>query len=141
VGSALDFTTDLTPILYALLSLTVIRMLPVAIAMRGVGLRRDTIGLMGWFGPRGLASVVFTILALQEFTTANHAIDVLVAVATWTILLSVLAHGLSARPLAAWYARRLAQTEEPTMELADAPELRLRRSILHTAPSVGSKTE
>ena len=103
-------------------------MLPVAVAMTGMQLRRDTTGLMGWFGPRGLASVVFTILAWQEFALAGRGVDVLVAVATWTILLSVLAHGLSARPLAAWYAGRLAKATGPLVELADAPELRRRRA-------------
>jgi hypothetical protein len=62
---------------------------------------------MGWFGPRGLASVVFTLLAFVRLEQAGRPIDTLEAVATWTILLSVPAHGLSAQPLAAWYARRL----------------------------------
>jgi hypothetical protein len=63
--------------------------------------------LMGWFGPRGLASVVFTLMAVERFTEVSRPADTLVATATWTILLSVVAHGLSAMPLSAWYARRL----------------------------------
>src|SRR6185437_10676478 len=62
------FSQDLTarPIIYAILSLTVIRMLPVAISLAGDHLRPATVAFMGWFGPRGLASVVFTLLALEE---------------------------------------------------------------------------
>ncbi len=132
VTETLSLTTDLTPIIYALLSLTVVRMIPVGVALLRSGLRRDTIALMGWFGPRGLASVVFTIIAFEEFSVAGRAVDTLVAVATWTILLSVLAHGLSAKPLAAWYSRRLAQSNDAALEeMADAPELRLRRAALH----------
>ena len=55
------------PIVYAILSLTVIRMVPVAIALIGTHLRPATVAFMGWFGPRGLASVVFTLIALEEF--------------------------------------------------------------------------
>ena len=54
------------PILYAILSLTVVRMAPVALALRGMGLHRDTVGPMGWFGPRGLASVVFTWMVRND---------------------------------------------------------------------------
>ena len=107
VTTVLRYNTSWRPILYAILSLTVVRMAPVALALRGVGLRRDTVSLMGWFGPRGLASVVFTLMALEKFTEANRPADLLIAAATWTILLSVVAHGLSATPLSAWYARRL----------------------------------
>lgn len=127
---ALRYTVDWRPIVYALLSLTVIRMLPVAVALWRTGLRRDTIALMGWFGPRGLASVVFTLLAYVAFEEAGRSIDTLFAVACWTILLSVLAHGLSAVPLSAWYARRLAQAGGSPAELVDMTELRSRRQLL-----------
>ena len=100
------YSSDWQPILYAILSLTVVRMAPVALAMLGTGLRRDTVALMGWFRPRGLASVVFTLIALEELQAADKAVDTLVATATWTILFSVVAHGLSATPLSVWYARR-----------------------------------
>ena len=52
--------------LYALASLTVIRMLPVAMAMLGSGARRPTVAFLGWFGPRGLASIVFAVIVVQE---------------------------------------------------------------------------
>jgi len=127
---ALRFTADWRPIAYAILSLTVIRMVPVAIALAGAGLRRDTVALMGWFGPRGLASVVFTLLAFVEFEAVGHSIDTLLVVASWTILFSVVAHGLSAVPLSAWYAQRLANVTGPQAELVDVPELPSRRTLL-----------
>jgi NhaP-type Na+/H+ or K+/H+ antiporter len=118
------------PILYAVLSLTAIRMLPVALALRGTGLRRDTVALMGWFGPRGLASVVFTLIAFERFQEAGRPVDALILAATWTILLSVFAHGISATPLSIGYARRLEATPESPIEMADMPELRRRRHVL-----------
>jgi sodium/hydrogen antiporter len=130
VAPVLSKLTGWRPILYAILSLTVVRMAPVALALRGAGLRRDTVALMGWFGPRGLASVVFTLMALERFREVSRPVDMLIAAATWTILLSVVAHGLSAIPLSAWYARRLEAAKEPPAELADMPELRQRHSVL-----------
>ena len=97
-------------VLYAVLSLTVIRMAPVALALAGAGLDRATIALVGWFGPRGLASVVFALLALEELgsSAADHA----VAVITITVLLSVMAHGATADPLASRYARALSPVRQ-----------------------------
>jgi NhaP-type Na+/H+ or K+/H+ antiporter len=118
---AFRYTTDWRPIAYAVLSLTVVRMLAVAIALIGTHLRLDTVALMGWFGPRGLASVVFTMLAYTQLEAAGRPIDVLMTVATWTILLSVLAHGLSAQPLSAWYARRLRMASDQSVEFLDVP--------------------
>ena len=129
LSAALTFTTDWRPILYAALSLTLIRMLPVALSLLGMGFRADTVAIIGWFGPRGLASVVFTLLAFEELTSAGKPIGTLVAVATWTILLSVFAHGLSARPLASWYARRLKAADTPQVELTELSELPLRRRV------------
>jgi len=85
-------------ILYAVLSLTVARMLPVAIALVGSHLRPDTVAFIGWFGPRGLASVVFTLIAVESLNGAGVGPDTLTEVAVWTILFSVVAHGLSAGP-------------------------------------------
>ncbi len=103
-------------LVYGVLSLTAIRMLPVAISLMGKKLRTDTVLLMGWLGPRGLASVVFTIIAFESFHEAERPYENLFAMAGWTILLSVLLHGFSAKPLAKWYSRRL-KTASP-----DAPE-------------------
>jgi NhaP-type Na+/H+ or K+/H+ antiporter len=88
---------------YAVLSLTVIRMLPVAIAMVGTGASDRTVGFLGWFGPRGLASIVFAVTVVEE-ARLNGASTILEA-AYITIGLSVLLHGLTAAPLADRYAR------------------------------------
>jgi NhaP-type Na+/H+ or K+/H+ antiporter len=87
---------------YAVLSLTLVRMLPVAIAMAGSGASWQTIGFLGWFGPRGLASIVFAVLVVDE---ANLPATNTILVATYaTIGLSVFAHGITAAPLAQRYA-------------------------------------
>jgi NhaP-type Na+/H+ or K+/H+ antiporter len=95
-------------VLYAVLSLTVVRMLPVAIAMLGTGARWRTVAFVGWFGPRGLASIVFAVLLVEETGELPHE-GVLLATIFVTVGLSVLLHGLSAAPLArryaAWFAR------------------------------------
>ncbi len=90
-------------VLYAVLSLTVVRMLPVALAMLGSGARRQTLGFLGWFGPRGLASIVFAVILLDD-TKLPHLHTLLLAI-TVTIALSVYAHGLTARPLTERYTR------------------------------------
>jgi NhaP-type Na+/H+ or K+/H+ antiporter len=89
---------------YAVLSLTVVRMLPVAIAMAGTGARPPTLAFLGWFGPRGLASIVFAVLLVEaEGKLPNEG--VLLTTIFVTIGLSVLLHGLTAAPLARRYAR------------------------------------
>ncbi len=134
---AFRFTTDWRPILYAILSLTVIRMAPVAVALRGVGRRKDTVVMMGWFGPRGLASVVFTLLAFVEFSNIGKPVDTLMAVTCWTILFSIVAHGVSAAPLSAWYANRLAQASPPPAELQEILEPQMRRALLTGTNAAG----
>lgn len=128
--AALGYTSDWRPSAYAVLSLTVVRMLPVAIAMVGTHLRADTVAVMGWFGPRGLASVVFTLLAFDQLQSAGQPIDTLLSAATWTIGASVVAHGLSAQPISAWYARRLQASGSQPAELVDVPEVPERHTIL-----------
>jgi NhaP-type Na+/H+ or K+/H+ antiporter len=117
--------------LYAILSLSLVRMVPVAAALAGIGLRRDTVAFMGWFGPRGLASVVFTLIAVEELHGTGSIPDALTQLATWTILLSVVAHGVSAGPLARIYGRRV-RAAGAIPELADAPEPRVRRRSFAT---------
>jgi NhaP-type Na+/H+ or K+/H+ antiporter len=129
VGPVLRAGIHLRPVVYAVLSLTVVRMVPVAIALIRGGLRRDTIGFVGWFGPRGLASVVFTLVAYDALGGHRLARS-LTEVTAWTILLSVLAHGLSSGPIAAWYGRRLARAPAGTPELAEVAPARLRKRSL-----------
>ena len=78
-------------------------MLPVAIAMLGTGARKPTVGFLGWFGPRGLASIVFAIILIEEGGLPQD--DTILLTVYLTIGLSVIAHGLSAAPLAERYAR------------------------------------
>jgi len=89
---------------YAVVSLTVVRMLPVAVAVMGLGLRPATIAFLGWFGPRGLASIILALVVIEE-EPALAGIDEIFLVMTITVLLSVLAHGISAAPLTRRYAR------------------------------------
>ena len=84
--------------LYAVLSLTAVRMVPVALALLGTGARRPTAAFIGWFGPRGLASIVFAVLIVEESKLAHQSTMLLATYAT--VGLSVFLHGLSAAPLA-----------------------------------------
>jgi NhaP-type Na+/H+ or K+/H+ antiporter len=104
----LPLIQDFRPLglLYALASLTVIRMLPVALSLIGTRFRLDTILVMGWFGPRGLASVIFGLIAYESFHEAGASTDLLADTIAWAVLLSVLLHGLSAVPQANRYGRR-----------------------------------
>ena len=96
-------------VLYAVLSLTVIRMIPVALALIGAKLGWPTTAFVGWLRPRGLASVVFALLALEDL--GGKAAGPAVAVITATVLLSVIAHGISAEPLARRYGAVSARAE------------------------------
>ena len=109
---------DVATVVYALLSLTVLRMLPVALALVGTGLDRPTVLFVGWFGPRGLASVVFALLAIEELGAGPIVAEPIAAVCL-TVLLSVVLHGVSAGPLGRRYVRF-----EPAMEGEEAPRSR-----------------
>ena len=95
-------------ILYAILSLTIIRMIPVAISLIGTKLGLDTILFIGWFGPRGLASIVLALLALQELKVFPGD-NIFLSVVFVTVLLSVFAHGFTASPLSNIYTRKIKQ--------------------------------
>ncbi|MEZ6015354.1 MAG: cation:proton antiporter [Planctomycetota bacterium] len=108
---------------YALLSLTVVRMLPVALALMGTGFARDTVLFIGWFGPRGLATVVFALTALSTPELVRG--EQVFGVAVWVVLLSVLLHGLTASALARRYGARCGRRQEfgTAAEHQSAPEL------------------
>lgn len=91
-------------LVYALLSLTVIRMLPVFLVLAGTGLKTDEKLFMSWFGPRGLATIVFGVIVLNENLPGQSTV---VMTAVLTVLLSVIAHGVSANPLANALAARI----------------------------------
>ena len=114
-------------LLYAALSLTLVRMLPVAIAMVGSGAKWRTVGFLGWFGPRGLASIVFAVIAIQEAHLAGA--ETILRTAYVTVGLSIFVHGATAAPLAkryaSWYETH-ARHRRPTMEGMPVPEHRAR---------------
>ena len=103
---------DVALVVYAVLSLTVVRMVPVALALLGSGLDVRTVLFVGWFGPRGLASVVFLLLAVEELGETPVVEPVLAAI-TFTVLMSVVLHGVSAGPLVSRYAVSEAATDGP----------------------------
>jgi NhaP-type Na+/H+ or K+/H+ antiporter len=113
-------------VVYAVLSLTVIRMAPVALALAGARLGRPAAAFIGWFGPRGLASVIFALLALEDLgeRVAGPAVTVIAV----TVLLSVIAHGASAGPLARRYGPLLAPAASGN-DPAALPEIPARRLI------------
>jgi NhaP-type Na+/H+ or K+/H+ antiporter len=118
--------THLEPLLswqnlvYAVLSLTVVRMAPVAISLIGSGLKRQTVAFVGWFGPRGLASIIFGLIAFESLHEDPAVTTVLGVIAT-TVVLSVLAHGLTAPPWANRYGAWVNRLR-PTVETAKSVE-------------------
>jgi sodium/hydrogen antiporter len=113
-------------VVYAVLSLTLIRMLPVAVVLIGTRLGRPTVAFVGWFGPRGLASVVFALLALEDL--GERAAEPAVTIIGFTVLLSVVAHGITAEPFAVRYAAALSRAAAGPAH-AGRPELPARRLI------------
>lgn len=104
VGQAFDYFSW-PALIYAALSLTVVRMLPVYLTLFGLKADTESKLFIGWFGPRGLASIVFIIIVMGAGLPHQTT---LVTVVVWTVILSVIAHGISANPWAAAYGRRAA---------------------------------
>ena len=119
-------------ILYALLSLTVVRMVPVALSLLGTGLRPASMAFLGWFGPRGLASILFALLVVEEDRLESGPF--LLAVVAVTVLGSTLLHGFTAYPIARRYGEYASKIADAKAEHADAPELPLRISHAATPP-------
>jgi NhaP-type Na+/H+ or K+/H+ antiporter len=110
-----------TNLLYAVLSLTVIRMIPIAMSLIGSGVRLPTQLFLGWFGPRGLASILFVLLILEESDIPHR--DQLLSITVITVALSALLHGMSAAPFARIFGRlvgRMGECEESKM-VAEMP--------------------
>jgi NhaP-type Na+/H+ or K+/H+ antiporter len=95
---------DFSAWLYAILSLTVIRMLAVAISLYGKKLGTDTVLFVGWFGPRGIASVLYLLLVVNLLGVEGY--ERILSVIVLTVLLSVFLHGVSALPLSNRYGKR-----------------------------------
>ncbi len=110
--------------LFAVLALTAVRMIPVALSLSGSGCDRATVAFVGWFGPRGLASVVFGLVAYDSLAAPESGL--VLSVVTVTVTLSVVAHGLSAGPLAQRYGRRAGALSARHPEHVAAPTIRAR---------------
>jgi NhaP-type Na+/H+ or K+/H+ antiporter len=92
---------------YAILSLTVIRMLPVALSLMGTKLTRFSIAFIGWFGPRGIASVLYLIIVVNKLGLPGY--ERMLSIIVLTVLLSVFLHGITAVPLSRLYASHAAE--------------------------------
>ena len=100
-------------IVFGLLALTVFRMLPIHLSLIGTGIKPVTSAFLGWFGPRGLASILFVLLILEEAELENE--NKIFAVVIITVALSVVLHGISAGPAARWYgslSQQMGECEE-----------------------------
>ena len=97
-------------IFYAVLSLTIIRMLPIAISLIGTGVDKYTVLFLGWFGPRGLASILFTLLVLENMNIAHSG--ELTSVIMITVLMSIVLHGITAFPVSRKYGSIIKHAEE-----------------------------
>jgi NhaP-type Na+/H+ or K+/H+ antiporter len=113
--------------LYALLSLTAIRMLPVALSLLRARLSAVSVLFVGWFGPRGLASIVLAFIVVAEAPRLTGRDEIEMVVAS-TVLLSVLLHGVTAAPLSAAYARRVQRMAHGAPEKQETPEASGRRA-------------
>jgi NhaP-type Na+/H+ or K+/H+ antiporter len=133
---------NLTIVVFALLSLTILRLIPVAVSLLGTKLRPVSVLFVGWFGPRGIASILYvlTVVAAEDLIGK----EIIYTVAMITIFMSVLAHGLTAAPLSNWYGRRIEDLDKKgaaESEMRPVPEMPTR---VETAPvaiaSAGSGT-
>lgn len=112
VPQAMEAVTGMH-ILFGILALTVLRMLPIHLSLIGTGIRPVTSSFLGWFGPRGLASILFVLLILEEAELANER--AVFAVVIVTVGLSVVLHGITAGPAARRYgeiSQRMGECEE-----------------------------
>ena len=110
-------------ILYAVLSLTLIRILPVALSLMKTGLQMDSVMFIGWFGPRGLASIVLLLITLNE-APGIPGLETIAVVVSATVLFSVFAHGISANPAINWYSGKVAllpANAPEHMEVVESP--------------------
>lgn len=128
--AATGFLAAVSPavVVYAALSLTVLRMLPVAVALVGSGLRPTTVLLLGWFGPRGLASIILALVVAEEAPDLPH-LDVVMAAMALTVLASTVLHGATARPLVQRYGHFVDTLPSDAPELAAAAELPVRGTM------------
>jgi sodium/hydrogen antiporter len=132
---------DLGVILFAILALTAVRMVPVAVSLVGTHLAPSTVAFVGWFGPRGLASIVLALVAIGDGEGEPAFSAVVVSAVALTVTLSVLAHGLSAGPAVRLYQRSVGRLPPDAPEGAVAAELRTRRQALTSATTTPGADE
>jgi NhaP-type Na+/H+ or K+/H+ antiporter len=114
-------------VLYAVLSLTLVRMVSVAISMVGEKVRLITTLFLGWFGPRGIASILYVFIVLESENLPG--LDLIYSIAMFTVLLSIFSHGITAAPLANRYGVRMEVVDKiqaETPETETVPEMPLR---------------
>ncbi len=116
-------------VLYAVLSLTLVRLLPVAVSLLGAGLSRSTVLFLGWFGPRGIASILFGLLVVKSSVLDGG--EEIFHVVLVTVLLSVVAHGVTAHPGSVWYSRHTEGLHREAGEHREVDEMPVR--IRHAA--------
>jgi NhaP-type Na+/H+ or K+/H+ antiporter len=117
---------DGTMLLYAVLSLAVIRLASVGISLIRTKVKPVTTGFIGWFGPRGVASILYIFTVLEEDLPGESLIYNVVML---TVLISIFAHGMTAAPGAKWYAKRVEGTVSPAeAEVKEVPEMPVRGS-------------
>jgi sodium/hydrogen antiporter len=124
VNQVLDAGIDVSVVIYAVLALTVVRIVPVVLALRGTTITRLQAVVIGWMGPRGLASLVFGLLTVVALRGSPSSLAAQVMVIT--VLLSVILHGVTAGPIGAAFARhsaadRQGAPDEPASEVAQVP--------------------
>ena len=96
-------------LVYAILILTLVRMLPIFVSLAGTGESTESRLFMGWFGPRGLASIVFIIIVTEKDLPGGGVLAITVVC---TVCLSILLHGLTANPLSNWLAARATRGQQ-----------------------------
>ena len=111
---------------FAVLTLTLVRMGPVAIALTGTGLSRASVSFIGWFGPRGLASIILLLVVISE-EPELPALDLAIAATTVTVLLSVFLHGVTAGPLSILYGRKVKDLPPDAPEFGPSGDTPVRR--------------
>lgn len=132
---------DLPVIVFAVLALTVVRMVPVAVSLIGTGLSPATTVFVGWFGPRGLASIVLAIAALGDGEAAPVFAPIVVSSVALTVVLSVVAHGISAGPAVRAYERAVRALPTGSPEHDDVVHVRARgRAVTAHPPASSSAT-
>ena len=114
-------------LVYAALSLTVVRIAPVVLALTGTRTLIETRFFAGWFGPRGLASILFALIVLEQLDSPQT--DLIFDTAIWTVLVSVFVHGLTASIWVTHLSARLGTAPTTQPELAPAPEMPTRRKL------------